>query len=73
MPGKTLIYLATEKRLFRERETAFAHGINRQLNNSSQARAIDRQSYTENELPQPQLPLALGLLNVKPEPMTELT
>lgn len=30
-------------------------------------------SYTENELPQPQLPVAFGLLNVNPEPITEFT
>src|SRR5262249_24370425 len=29
--------------------------------------------YTENELPQPQLPVAFGLLKVKPEPITEFT
>ena len=33
----------------------------------------DRSRYTENELPHPQLPVELGLLNVNPEPMTEFT
>lgn len=28
---------------------------------------------TVNELPHPQLPLALGLLNVKPDPITDVT
>ena len=29
--------------------------------------------YAENDVPQPQPPLAFGLLNVKPEPITPLT
>ena len=35
--------------------------------------SIVRQSYAVNEVPQPQLPVALGFLKVKPEPMTPLT
>ena len=31
------------------------------------------QAYAVNEEPQPQLPVAFGFLNVKPEPMTPLT
>jgi hypothetical protein len=39
----------------------------------SGAPAPDYFDYTENELPQPQLPVAFGLLNVNPDPITEFT
>jgi hypothetical protein len=39
----------------------------------SGASAPDYFDYTENELPQPQLPVAFGLLNVNPDPITEFT
>ena len=65
-----------------ENTYAVALGCSTELNRLSHHRATTGQilvcppilkTYAVNELPQPQLPVAFGLLKVKPEPITPLT